>query len=133
METIVSTISNTSAPREAVAGGLLAMAAPAVRRWWHAYIAWRVQGAVIAHLKSMSDRDLKDIGLSRSQIDASVRGRIDLDGDRPLLARSEHARLKKARNRMTANTMYPPRAACRGRVIPLHCLGAGASSGPASE
>lgn len=66
-----------STPREAVAGGLLTMAVAAVRRWWGAYIAWRVQEAAIAHLKSMSDRDLRDIGLSRSQIDASVRGRID--------------------------------------------------------
>ena len=70
---IMSTISNTAAPRESVTGGLIAMAAAAVRRWWSAYIAWRVQGAAIALLKSMSDRDLKDIGLSRLQVDAAVR------------------------------------------------------------
>jgi uncharacterized protein YjiS (DUF1127 family) len=73
MEMIMSTISNTAAPRVSVTGGFLAMAAAAVKRWWSAYIAWRMQEAAIALLKSMSDRDLKDIGLSRSQVDAAVR------------------------------------------------------------
>jgi uncharacterized protein YjiS (DUF1127 family) len=43
-------------------------------RWWLAYIAWRIQRDAIAQLGSMSDRELKDIGLSRSQIECAVMG-----------------------------------------------------------
>jgi uncharacterized protein YjiS (DUF1127 family) len=43
-----------------------------LKRWWVAYIAWRIQQGAIAQLKSMNDRELKDIGLSRSQIECAV-------------------------------------------------------------
>ena len=51
-----------------------------LRRYWQrqtagaGYTSWRVQQAAIAHLRSMSDRELKDIGLSRSQIECAVMG-----------------------------------------------------------
>lgn len=47
--------------------------ADAVKRWWVAYLIWRIEQATIAHLKSMSDRELKDIGLTRSEIVHAVR------------------------------------------------------------
>ena len=48
---------------------------PAVaKRWWVAYITWRIKRAAIAQLCSMSDRELKDIGLTRSDITRAVRG-----------------------------------------------------------
>ena len=39
-----------------------------LRQWCVAYIAWRAERASAAHLHRMSDRDLRDIGLFRSQL-----------------------------------------------------------------
>jgi uncharacterized protein YjiS (DUF1127 family) len=52
----------------------------ALRRMGVAYINWRLEEAVINHLWSMNDRDLKDIGLTRSEITSTVKG--DLTRDR---------------------------------------------------
>jgi uncharacterized protein YjiS (DUF1127 family) len=41
-------------------------------RWWVAYMTWRIERA-ITQLQSMGDRDLKDIGLTRSSITRAVR------------------------------------------------------------
>ena len=78
----MSTISSKAARHSKAAYGPLAMARAAVKRWWDAFIAWRVQEAAIAQLTSMSDRDLKDIGLPRSQIEAAVRGNCQRRSDR---------------------------------------------------
>jgi uncharacterized protein YjiS (DUF1127 family) len=48
--------------------------AATLNRWSVAYITWRIEQAAIALLWSMSDRELKDIGLTRSEITAAVRG-----------------------------------------------------------
>ena len=42
-------------------------------RWYVAYIEWRLESLAVEHLTRMSDRDLKDIGLLRSQIEPAVR------------------------------------------------------------
>ena len=47
--------------------------AAALKRWWMAYINWRLEQVVINQLWSMSDRALKDIGLTRSEIAAAVK------------------------------------------------------------
>jgi|SRR6516165_9015253 uncharacterized protein YjiS (DUF1127 family) len=44
------------------------------KRWSAAYTAWRIERLAIAQLLSMSDRDLKDIGLNRCEIVRAVRG-----------------------------------------------------------
>jgi uncharacterized protein YjiS (DUF1127 family) len=44
------------------------------KRWWVAYITWRIKRAAIAQLCSMGDRELKDIGLTRSDITCAVSG-----------------------------------------------------------
>jgi uncharacterized protein YjiS (DUF1127 family) len=44
-------------------------------RWWVAYMTWRIERAAIIQLQSMGDRDLKDIGLTRSSITRAVRFR----------------------------------------------------------
>ena len=63
----MSTISTTAAvPRTP---GLI----DACKRMWAAYLAWRVERAAIGQLRAMSDRELKDIGLQRSQIEFAVR------------------------------------------------------------
>ena len=51
-----------------------------LKDWWIAYLTGRIERAAIAHLSSMSDRELKDIGLVRSDIRRAVRG---APGDRP--------------------------------------------------
>jgi uncharacterized protein YjiS (DUF1127 family) len=51
--------------------GLLA----GLNRWWSIYLAWRFERAAIRQLGSLSDRQLKDIGLHRSEIMRAVRGR----------------------------------------------------------
>lgn len=48
----------------------------ALKRWWIAYMARRIEAAAIGRLRSMSDRELKDIGLVRSNIVPAVRGRM---------------------------------------------------------
>jgi uncharacterized protein YjiS (DUF1127 family) len=77
----MNTISNFRAMAPSLAGpssrgGLLA----ALKRWWVAYMTWRIQQAAMLTLGSMSDRELKDIGLTRSDIawvvrDGTARGR----------------------------------------------------------
>ena len=42
-------------------------------RWWVAYTTWRIEQAAITQLQLMGDRDLKDIGLTRSSITRAVR------------------------------------------------------------
>ena len=49
----------------------------AVKTWWAAYLIHRMERAAIIQLHAMSDRDLEDIGLTRSQINRAVRGEPD--------------------------------------------------------
>ena len=44
----------------------------ALRRWCVAYMGWRAERAATTHLRAMSDRDLADIGLRRSQVAQAV-------------------------------------------------------------
>ena len=39
-----------------------------LRQWCVAYLGWRAERAATAHLHRMNDRDLRDIGLIRSQL-----------------------------------------------------------------
>jgi uncharacterized protein YjiS (DUF1127 family) len=45
-----------------------------LNRWCVAYLTWRIERAAITQLGSMSDRQLRDIGISRSEIESAVRG-----------------------------------------------------------
>ncbi len=47
--------------------------AATLKRWWVAYMMWRIEQAAAARLFSMSDRELKDIGLNRSGIAGALR------------------------------------------------------------
>ena len=53
--------------------------AATLKRWWVAYIIWRIQEAAIAALSSMSDRELHDMGLTRSEIVVAVKGGTSRD------------------------------------------------------
>jgi uncharacterized protein YjiS (DUF1127 family) len=79
MEVIMSQVSNTAVRGSNSPSGLLCMAGIAMKHWWADYVTRRVEKMAIAHLKSMSDRELHDIGLVRSQIEAVVRGTVDLE------------------------------------------------------
>jgi uncharacterized protein YjiS (DUF1127 family) len=39
-----------------------------LRQWCVSYIGWRAERAAMAYLRTMSDRDLADIGLMRAQL-----------------------------------------------------------------
>jgi len=45
-----------------------------LKKWWMAYLTWRIERVAILQLVAMSDRQLEDIGLTRSQIERAVRG-----------------------------------------------------------
>jgi uncharacterized protein YjiS (DUF1127 family) len=48
-----------------------------LRAWWLAYLTLRLERAAIIQLRAMSERELRDIGLTRSQIEPAVRGELD--------------------------------------------------------
>jgi uncharacterized protein YjiS (DUF1127 family) len=56
---------------EAQTEGCLAV----LKRWWSAYMIRRMEAVAIDRLSSMSDRELKDIGLTRAGIVPAVRVR----------------------------------------------------------
>jgi uncharacterized protein YjiS (DUF1127 family) len=41
--------------------------------WWSSYLTWQLERAATRQLGSLSDRQLKDIGLDRSEILRAVR------------------------------------------------------------
>jgi uncharacterized protein YjiS (DUF1127 family) len=51
-----------------------------IRRCWTAFQSWRVEQAAIAQLWAMSDRELRDIGLNRSEIGFVVKGQLEHRG-----------------------------------------------------
>jgi uncharacterized protein YjiS (DUF1127 family) len=46
----------------------------ALKRLWAAYNHWRTEQAAIAALRGLTDRELKDIGLTRGEIVHAARG-----------------------------------------------------------
>jgi uncharacterized protein YjiS (DUF1127 family) len=74
MEIVMSTISTTPASSEAFAGNSgTARLTAILKRWWMAYLTWRFEQVAIAQLWALSDRDLRDIGLRRCEIEGAVR------------------------------------------------------------
>jgi uncharacterized protein YjiS (DUF1127 family) len=77
---LMNTISRAPAVSQSMAApiwvtGLVAT----LKRWCAAYITWRIARVDFVHLNSMSDRELKDLGLNRLEIADVVtgtRGRI---------------------------------------------------------
>jgi uncharacterized protein YjiS (DUF1127 family) len=65
------TISVAPAAPQGIAGPSWALAT--LKHWWMAYLTGRIEQTAIARLRSMSDYELKDIGLTRSQITFAVR------------------------------------------------------------
>ena len=46
--------------------------AATLKRWSAVYLNWRLRQAAIAELAVLSDRELKDMGLTRGEIEGSV-------------------------------------------------------------
>jgi len=85
MEMIMSTSTMTGAPiaapriaRRSWSEWLVA----ALKAWWLARMERRLERLAILQLRAMSDRELKDIGICRSQIEFDVR--VGRDRDRAL-------------------------------------------------
>ena len=73
----MTNFSKAISPGNSATGALSRRIGGALKRWWLAYMDWRLQQMTINRLRGMSDRDLRDIGLSRSQIDFAVRGNAE--------------------------------------------------------
>ena len=75
----MSTISSTADRRADAGSSALTTVAAAAKRLWVAYFTWRVEQSAIVLLGSMSDRELADLGLARSEIQSLVRGKATSD------------------------------------------------------
>jgi len=74
MEKVMSSISNSALPQQANIGNSWRAVGNTARSWWIAYTHWRLEQFAIKRLRSLSDRELKDIGIARSSIETLVRG-----------------------------------------------------------
>jgi uncharacterized protein YjiS (DUF1127 family) len=72
MEMIMSTLSGI-APYRAGAGTVVHIIGNTLMRWWVAYTTWRIEQLAISRLSEMSERQLKDIGIVRSEIEFAVK------------------------------------------------------------
>lgn len=70
MSTVLSTQARPQDAAGQASGGLFDI----LKRLWTAYLVRKMERAAIAHLCAMSDRELKDLGLTRPQIVDAVRG-----------------------------------------------------------
>lgn len=59
------------------AGGALKAVGNALMRCWAAYMMWRIERLAVARLGTMSDRQLSDLGIVRSQIAFAVKNGIE--------------------------------------------------------
>ena len=67
----MSTISHAAVSPQV--GTVLQPSGQVLRSWWVAYVTWRRERFAMRQLRSMSDRTLKDIGVSRSTIEFAVK------------------------------------------------------------
>jgi uncharacterized protein YjiS (DUF1127 family) len=72
----MSTIFNHATDLRGISGADAVWAIHAIRRCWQAFVKWRTEQAAITELSSMNDRELKDIGLTRSEIGSAVKGEL---------------------------------------------------------
>ena len=74
----MSTISSAPTAPQAIAGqSWLKDLGATLNHWCVAYLTWRIERAAITQLWSMSDHQLRDIGISRSEIVSAVRGEAE--------------------------------------------------------
>jgi uncharacterized protein YjiS (DUF1127 family) len=68
------TLTALVAPEARAARSRFGELAVTLRCRWAVYVNWRIEHAAIVQLRAMSDRKLKDIGLTRSPLAETVRG-----------------------------------------------------------
>jgi uncharacterized protein YjiS (DUF1127 family) len=68
----MSTLTSTTEASVADVGVVTTIPA-ALKRCWVAYITWRIEQLAIATLRSMSEHDLNDLGISHSEIAEAVK------------------------------------------------------------
>ena len=79
-----------------------------VKTWWMSYLTRRIERAAIIQLHGMSERELQDIGLTRSQIERAVRGELD-DGRQGRGCDGERRTLQsRAGDHYPTNGLGPP-------------------------
>ena len=71
---IMITISSAIPTRDSVGDRFPRTIGAALKGWWMAYVNWRMERLAVYRLHAMSDRELKDMGVSRAQIEFAVRG-----------------------------------------------------------
>jgi uncharacterized protein YjiS (DUF1127 family) len=74
MITIETILSESARLHDRAAQSAGRSVARTLKRWWAAYMAWHIERRAIAELMSMTDRDLRDIGINRCEILRAVRG-----------------------------------------------------------
>jgi uncharacterized protein YjiS (DUF1127 family) len=47
-----------------------------LQSWWLAFLDWRIQREAIFQLEALSDRELKDIGVRRCEIEIAVKSKL---------------------------------------------------------
>jgi len=73
MEMTMSTTTIAAAPTQGARNHFWATSPTiTMKRWWGSYVRRRMERAAASQLWSMSDPELKDIGLTRSQIMGAV-------------------------------------------------------------
>ncbi len=78
VEAIMSTISNYAVDlRGSAATKAVVWIGHVVQRCWKALQEWHDEQEAIARLATMTDRELRDIGLNRSEIGFAVRGQLE--------------------------------------------------------
>jgi uncharacterized protein YjiS (DUF1127 family) len=75
----MTTISNATTSTERAGQSWKARLVANLKRWWTAVMTWRAEQAAIDQLAAMNDRELRDIGLSRTEIASAVRSRAVCD------------------------------------------------------
>jgi uncharacterized protein YjiS (DUF1127 family) len=71
-EMVMRTLSNTTARLQSVATQPSQLIAR-LQSWWVTYLGWRIQHEAILQLEALSDRELRDIGLRRCEIESVVK------------------------------------------------------------
>jgi uncharacterized protein YjiS (DUF1127 family) len=73
-ENVMRMHSNTAATHpNQLTNQLIGQLMASLQSWWLAFLDWRIQRAAILQLEALSDRELRDIGLRRGEIEGAVR------------------------------------------------------------
>jgi uncharacterized protein YjiS (DUF1127 family) len=76
---IMSTISSIATQNETAGISMAQLLLSTAKRWWVAYVSWRVEQLTMYRLRSMSDRQLKDIGIARCEVEFAIRHGMERD------------------------------------------------------